>query len=110
MTSTQAKKQLTDFLEHHAFQPVLRAKPDRFSPAQRDELTDLQGRTRTEVERFRGYGSAEAVVINFRRDLHSAKAREVQHRLSRLGLPVLPEVREDFEALANRLAVSGDGS
>jgi hypothetical protein len=31
--------------------------------------------------------------------------RSPKHRLEALGLPVLPDVREEFEALAERLGV-----
>jgi hypothetical protein len=107
MSRTSAKEQLVDFLERHAFQPVLRAKESSVPKGKQEELHDLQDRTKTEIERFRHYGTAEDVVTNFRRDLHSSKAREVQGRLKTLDLPTLPDVREDFEALAEKLGVKG---
>lgn len=102
-----AKHKLVAYLEQHAFQPVLHAKPDSVPAAQREKLEDVQRRTRSEIERFRAYGSAAEVVTNFKRDLHSSKAREVHRHLSELGLPTLNDVREEFEALAGKLGVQG---
>jgi hypothetical protein len=84
MSRSSAREQLVDFLQRHAFQPVLRAKDNSVPRGKQEELHDLQDRTKTEIERFRNYGTAEDVVTNFRRDLHSNKAREVQGRLKTL--------------------------
>lgn len=107
MARSSAKEQLVDFLEQHAFQPVLRAKESAVPKGKQEELKDLQDRTRTEIERFHNYRTAEDVVTNYRRDLHSRKAQEVQARLKALDLPTLPDVRDDFEALAEKLGVKG---
>ena len=100
MAGTDTRQELIHFLEQHAFQPVLRARAQDFSEKQRDELVDLQERTKTEVARFRGYRSAQDVVTNFKRDLTSAPAKAVHRRLAALGLPTLDDVREPFEELA----------
>ena len=107
MARSGAKEQLVEFLERHAFQPVLRAKDSTVPKGKQDELHDLQDRTKAEIERFHNYRTAEDVVTNFRRDLHSSKAREVHARLKALELPTLPDVRDDFEALAEKLGVKG---
>jgi hypothetical protein len=107
MTKRDPKEQLTGFLEQHAFQPVLRAKQDSVPAAKWDDLKDLQERTQTEIERFRSYASAEEVVTNFNRDLHSSKAKEIHRRLKALELPALPDVRKEFGALVERLGIKG---
>jgi hypothetical protein len=102
---SRAKEQLVEFLERRAFNPVLRARAGDFAENERETLADVQQRTSTEVERFRRYGSAEEVVTNFKRDLHSKPAQRVHRDLKRLGLPTLNDVQEDFEKLAADLDV-----
>ena len=106
MSSKDAKQELISFLERRAFQPVLRARASEYPENKRDELADLQERTRREIERFHNYRSAEDVVTNFKRDLHSSKAKEIHERLERLNLPTINDVRQEFEELADRLGVT----
>ncbi|MBV8592463.1 MAG: hypothetical protein JO212_20780 [Acetobacteraceae bacterium] len=107
MSSKDAKQELISFLERRAFQPVLRARQDDYPDNKRDELADLQERTRREIERFHNYGSAEDVVTNFKRDLHSSKAKEIHKRLEELNLPTINDVGQEFEEPADRLGVKG---
>jgi hypothetical protein len=100
-----ARRKLLDFLEHKAFQPVLRADPKHVPANRRDTLREMQDKARTEIERFRHYGPAEEIVTNFRRDQHSAPARKVHQALAELGLPTVNDVRDDFEKLARELGV-----
>lgn len=103
--ASDAKHKLIDFLERRAFDPVLRAKPGEVSEGQRERLDHVQRATRSEVERYRGYGSAQEVVTNFHRDLHSEPAKKVHRELAGLGLPTLDDVREEFEKLAGDLGL-----
>src|SRR3954471_15699084 len=89
-----AKDKLVRFLERHAFDPVLKAKPEHYPEPKRRQLEDVQRRTRTEVERFHRYGSARDVVVNFKRDLDSEPARKVHRELKDLGLPTVNDVRD----------------
>lgn len=99
------KDKLMDFLERHAFGPVLKARPTDFSEGQREKLDHVQRATRSEIERYHGYGSAQDVVTNFHRDLHSEPAKKVHRELASLGLPTLDDVRGGFEKLANDLGL-----
>ena len=102
MSKHDARTQLIEFLERRAFNPVLHA-----SGKDNGELADLKRRTETEIERFRNYGSAHDVVVNFRRDLTSEPAKKIHRRLAAQDLPTLPDLREDFEQLVQRLGVEG---
>jgi hypothetical protein len=106
MASRDAKEKLVRFLEQRAFEPVLHADPESYNGRERDRLHDAQRRTRTEIDRFRNYGSAQDVVTNFKRDLHSHAAEKVHRELKELRLPAIGDVREDFERLAADLGVS----
>ena len=103
MAHVDARQQLLDFLEKRAFQPVMRADTRKYPENKRDKLQDVQRATQKEIERFRGYPSADDLITNFRRDLKFGAGKEVHRTLHELGLPTLPELRDDFEALAEKL-------
>jgi hypothetical protein len=105
MAESDAKRRLVHFLDEKAFRPVLRADPAKYPEYKRDKVKDAQRRTEDEIERFRNYGSANDVVVNFRRDLTSEPAKKVHRELHELGLPTLNDVREEFEMLAQELGV-----
>ncbi len=94
------KKELLDFLDRRVFNPILRAGADGYGEADRKKLKDVQDRTRSEQERFRGYSSARDVIDNYKSDLHSKTAKRVNAELEQLHLPTLPSVEEDFLELA----------
>lgn len=105
--ASNAQQELVDLLESKAFDPVLRASPKGRSDADQRKLAEMQDKTRTEIERFRGYGSAGEVVTNFKRDLSSTPAKKVHAELKALGLPTLNDIRDEFEAKARSLGVEG---
>jgi hypothetical protein len=100
---TDAQRRRAHFLERKCIRPVLEADASKFPENKRDQLKDMQSRTEKEIERFRAYKSAEGVVANFKRDLHSQAAKEVHGELQAPGLPTLPDVRDEFEKLAKSL-------
>lgn len=100
-----AREKLIDFVTRHAFDPVLNASAEDRSEAEKRKLDHVQKATRTEVERYRDYGSAKEVVVNFKRDLDSEPARKVHAELKALGLPTVNDIRDEFESLAKELGV-----
>ena len=102
-----AQHQLLDLLEREAFDPVLRARPDGRSEADKHRLAEVQSKTRSEIDRFRGYGSAREVVTNFKRDLSSEPAKRVHRDLAALDLPTINDIRDRFEAKARDLGFEG---
>jgi hypothetical protein len=106
MTKHDARSELITFLDHNAFDPVLRVRPDNAPQGKQDVLRHVQDATRSEKERFHHYGSAGEVVRMFKDDLRSAPAKKVHRQLRDLGLPTLDDVREEFEQLADRLGVA----
>jgi hypothetical protein len=100
------QRELVDFLKRRVFEPVLRADGSHRSDTDQRKLSDVQDATRSEIDRFEHYGSAQEVVVNFKRDLDSDPAKKI-HRESRdLGLPTLNDVRDEFERKAHDLGVS----
>ena len=102
-----AKCELVEFVMQKALDPVLRASPAHRSKADQDKLEHVKHATRAEVGRYRGYGSAEEVVVNFKRDLHSEPAKKVQAELRSLHLPTIHDIRQEFERKAGELGVKG---
>lgn len=100
-----AKTELVEFLVHKAFNPILRAEPEGRSEADKTKLEHVQQATRAEIERFRGYGSADEVVTNFKRDLNSTPARKIHSELKALDLPTINDLRDEFERKAKDLGV-----
>jgi hypothetical protein len=98
------KAELLKFLDHHVFDPILKASPDGYSEADRKLLKDVQDRTRSEKDRFHHYSNAKAVVDNYKSDLHSSTAKRVNSELEKLKLPTLPSMQEEF------LRVASDGN
>lgn len=102
--TTDPKRELLSFLERKAFDPALKTNASEYSQSDRTKLAHVQQATRAEVERYRGYGSAEELVTNCRRDFHSEAAKKVHAELRRLGLPTLPQIRDEFEERRARSA------
>lgn len=105
MTAASAKRELVGFLMERAFQPVMKAKAGRRSEAESRKLEHVRKATEAEIERYRGYGSAREVLINFRRDLDSEPAKKVHAELRSLDLPTINELRDEFEKKAASLGV-----
>jgi hypothetical protein len=100
-----AREKLVDFVTRHAFDPVLKAQAEGRPEAEKRKLDHVQKATRSEIERYHGYGSAKEVVVNFKRDLGSEPARKVHAELKTLGLPTVDDIRDEFESLAKELGV-----
>jgi len=103
--SSDAKQKLVHYLEEHAFNPILHADPDHYSGKDRDKLDDVQRATKSEVDRYRHYGSARDVVDNYKDDLTSDEAKKIDRELKALDLPTLADVRDGFEKLAHDLHI-----
>jgi hypothetical protein len=101
------KRELVDFLVKKAFDPVLHAKTDGRSEADKRKLEHVRDATQAEIERYRDYGSAEEIVTNFHRDLHSTAAKKVHAELKSLHLPTLDDIRDEFEDKVRELGVEG---
>ena len=95
-----SKEQLARFLDRHVFEPILKADPSSYGEHERQQLADVQKRTLAEQARFHKYDSADKLVAMYKDDLNSEKARKVNAELTRLKLPVLADVKEDFLKLA----------
>lgn len=104
----QRKQKLIDFLEQRAWQPVLRASPDRFGESDQQRLERVKQKTRAQQERYRNYQSAGQVRQEFQDDLTSDPAKRVNSDLRKLRLPTQRDVANDFFSLADQLGVRNE--
>lgn len=101
---------LFEFLDEHAFQPVLSASPERYREAQRRALSTAQERTRQERARFERGASAQEIYRTYHDELADPGAAALHRELRELDLPTLEDVRVDFEQMASDLGVGTSGS
>jgi hypothetical protein len=106
-SNDSARDKLLRFLDQTAFDPILRAKPDKYSDADRRVLADVQRRTESEKKRYHDdYGSAREIRDRFMQDVHSSAAKKVNDELKRLGLPRLPDLQDEFLKLCEEIGVA----
>jgi len=110
MTERDVAHRLIDFLDQHAFAPVLAATPERFSEEKRLTLRAVQNEIRRERERFGQEASAEAIYRMYHAELEAPGASDLHRRLRELDLPSLDDLRVDFEQMAGDLGIGTSGS
>jgi len=91
---SDAKNELVDFIVHQAFYPVLMA--DRSGP-NKAVVEQLQNVTRAEIERFRSCKSLKEVIETFERNRRMQLDTDLHVDLRVLRLPVLSDLKLDFE-------------
>ena len=92
--------------DQESLRPGHTGQAGRRSEAEKKKLDHVREATRAEIDRYRNYGSAEEVVTNFKRDLHSSAAKKVHNELKSLHLPTLDDIRDEFEEKARDLGVN----
>jgi hypothetical protein len=101
----QAQRELAEFVISKAFNPVMRAHPEGRSGADQKMLEHVQRATKSEIRRYRHYGSAQEIATNFRRDLSSPAAKKVHAQLRHLHLPTIEDIRDEFEDKVHELGI-----
>jgi hypothetical protein len=96
------RKQLLDVIEHEAFDPILKARPERYSGREREVLADVQGATKSAVERYEAQRSADGVYREYKGDLSSRAAKKTSAQIESLGLPTLRSISYSVEKVARR--------
>jgi len=110
MSERDVAHRLFDFLDQHAFRPVLHAQPEHYPEAQREQLRILQADTRARRQRFHAPVSASDLYRSYHEMLGSAAERDLHARLHALGLPALEDIRIDFEQMASDLGIGTSGA
>ena len=100
------REELLKFIDKNAFDPILKASPTKLSDKDREKLEDVQRKTQNEKEQFhKEYKTAEEVKKNYLSDVRSKAAVKVNKELEHLGLPTLPQLKDEFMELCNKLEV-----
>lgn len=99
------RKQLVDYLDEHAFDPVLNASTEGMTDDELLDFEDVHRATESAKDRYHEYESAEKVKEMFEDDLQSDETGKVTRKLERLGLPTLPEVKVGFMELCDEFGV-----
>ncbi|HEX2394835.1 MAG TPA: hypothetical protein VHI78_05775 [Bacteroidales bacterium] len=100
------KRELIEFLNKKAFVPILETPEEKYkTESKKEKLREVQKSTEREKSRFENYPSAQEVKNNYLSDLNSDSANRINKELSRLHLPTLPELKEEFLGLCRILDV-----
>ncbi len=106
MNDKDKKERLVHFLDEKAFDPILHKSADEFSGKEKEKFQDVKKSTESEKERFHNdYRTAKDVKENYLSDLHSSTAKKKNDELEDLGLPRLPQFRDEFMRLCDDLDV-----
>jgi hypothetical protein len=100
------REELLKFIDKNAFDRILKASPIGLSEKDKERLEDIQRKTQNEKEQFhKEYKTAEEVKKNYLSDVHSKAAAKVNKELEQLGLPTLPQFKDEFMELCKKLEV-----
>ena len=105
MSANDVKKQLLDFIDKKAFDPILKTKPEKFKDKDREAIEEVRRKTENEKKNFAEYGSADEIKKNYLSNVRSKAAAKVNDQLQKLGLPTMPEHKDEFMELCNKLGV-----
>ena len=106
MTTKDKRKELLDFIDKNAFDPILKAKSHKLSEEDKHKLEDIQRKTENEKKQFHEeYRTADEVKKNYLSDVRSKAAAKVNKELEHLNLPTLPGLKDKFMELCKKLDV-----
>jgi len=106
MVTKDKRKELLNFIDKNAFDPILKASPNRLSEQDKGKLEDIQRKTENEKKQFhKEYKTAEEVKKNYLSDVRSKAAVKVNKELEHLNLPTLPQLKDEFMELCKKLDV-----
>src|SRR4051794_25210306 len=97
MTENEKREKLLRFLDQHAFDPILERSPNEFSGAAKTKFQEVRRSTESEQKRFHDhYKTAREVRDNYLSDLSSHTGEKKSRELKELGLPTMPQFKEEF--------------
>ncbi|WP_423147824.1 hypothetical protein [Rubrolithibacter danxiaensis] len=107
MTAEKDKrKELISFIDKKAFDVILHTSPDKFKGNDRENFEEILKKTENEKKKFHDvYKSAEEVKENFLDNTHSKPAQKLNKELEHLGLPTLPQIKDEFVELCRKLDI-----
>lgn len=101
------REQLLDFIDKKAFDPIINAKADNYSGKDKEKFEHVKEKTKNEKAKFHNdYKSAGEVKDNYLDNIRSEVAKKLNGDIRHLGLPTMPEFKDDFMKLCDKLGVS----
>jgi len=106
MSDKDKRERLVRFLDEKAFDPILKKSPEEYSGEKRSKFEDVRRSTESEKKRFHDdYKTTTEVKNNYLSDLSSRTGEKKTSELKELGLPALPQLKDDFLKLCKELEV-----
>jgi hypothetical protein len=101
------RKELLKFIDKKAFDVIIKASPDKFKDKDREKFDDIKRKTENEKKQFHDeYKTAEEVKANFLSNVRSKAAGKLNKELEHLGLPTLPDLKDEFMEICKKLEVN----
>jgi hypothetical protein len=110
MADEDVRQRLLGYLDEHAFDPVLHARPEEHPQNEQGKLTEIQQMVRDERARFQNCRSAADVYRQFEDEVRSDVHRETVREFRELHLPTLDDIRLDFQQMAGELGLRGEST
>jgi len=100
------REELLKFLDQKVFDPILQALPEDYKSEDLiRKLHNVKRRAESEKRQFHQFQTAEEVKKTYLSDLELRKARKIDHELDELKLPSLPDAKDEFLGLCEKLRV-----
>jgi hypothetical protein len=103
------RRELLNSIEHKAFEPILDAKESEYPPDKRATLSDVQGATRSTMQRYEDEKSAGDVYREYKDDLSSKAAKKTSAQIESLGLPTLRSIQPEVDKIAHDAGLRASG-
>lgn len=100
-----AKDELVKFIDKEAFDVIIKTSSDKFEGKERENFEEIKRKTEKEKEKFHHYKTAKDVKKNFLQNVRSKPAQKLDKDLKKFKLPTLPDVKDEFEKLCDKLEV-----
>jgi hypothetical protein len=105
-TAKDTRKELIDFIDKNAFDVIIHTSPDKYKGQDREDFEDVLKKTKNEKRKFHDdYKTAKDVKENFNQDVNSEPAHKLDKTIKHLELPTLPEIKDEFRKLCDKLGV-----
>ena len=104
MSTAADKKKLLYFLDRKVFDPVLEKTEDDYdTDSKKKKFEEVKKSIEEEKQRFHNEETAEDIKRHFQHNLKSEPAQKVYSNLKHLDLPRLPQFKEEFYELCEKL-------
>ena len=106
MTEEDKRKELIKFIDKKAFDVILKTSAEKYKGKEREIFEGILKKTENEKRKFHEvYKTAKDVKKNFLDNVHSKPALKLDRDLEHLGLPTLPQLKDEFMEVCRKLEI-----